>query len=404
METTAITPHSALRTPHYLRVRLAALMFLQYSFPGALLQLYSVHLEKLGFDALTIGVCSASQALGTVLVALLAGQAADRWFAAERCLVVCSFLSGIILLLLTTLHGETGVFLATLAFWLLAGPTVLIGTSVCFRHLQQPDRDFGGVRLWGTVGWMTPGWLILGWGRFNGITGGAPPAIEMFRVGSAFAFILAVYALTLPPTPPLTHDPRKAAPLAALGLLRFSPFAVYCACTFGVCVTFPFTTQATPLLLVRLGVEGEWLGPTLTLSQVSEVVVLFLLPMFLLRLGLRGTMLLGLAAWVGVLTILAIGGPLALVVSSLALNGVLVGGFLVAGQVYVNRLVGDGLRASVQALLTFVNGAGMLIGNLLVGYLRRVHHGDLPQAFTVAAAITGCTFLLFLVGFRVREE
>src|SRR6478672_1809609 len=103
-----------------MRIRLSVLMFLQYAFPGALLQLYSVHLEKnLGFGPLAIGACSATQALGTLLIVLVVGQAADRWFAAERCLAVCAFLAGVLLWLLPALDGRAEVFLATLGFWLL---------------------------------------------------------------------------------------------------------------------------------------------------------------------------------------------------------------------------------------------------------------------------------------------
>jgi hypothetical protein len=378
-------------------------MFLQYAFPGALLQLYSVHLERLGFDSFTVGVCCATQAVATLLTALLAGQAADRWFAAERCLAVCAFLAGGFMLALTVLTGFASVLAATLAFWLLAGPTILIGTSVCFRHLARPDRHFGPVRLWGTIGWMTPGWLVWAWGRSRGLTGDAP-CLDLFRIGSVFAFALAAYALTLPSTPPRPDNSRRSAPLAALRLLRRRPFAVYCVCTFGVYIAYPFTTQGTPLLLARLGVPAEWLGPTLTLAQVSEVTALLLLPTLLAGLGMRGTLLLGLAAGTAVFAILAAGRPRALVVGSLGINGFLIAGFIVAGQVFVNRLVGDSLRASVQALLTFVNGAAMLIGNLLVGYLRHVNQGELPQAFTVGAAIVGGMFLLLLLGFRDRGE
>jgi predicted MFS family arabinose efflux permease len=388
------------KKPPFLRTRLAVLMFLQYAFPGALLQLYSIHLERLGFSSFTIGVCCATQALGTVLVALVAGQAADRWLPAERCLAYCSFLAGVAMLALPELTGIPAVLLVTLAFWLVTGPTLLLGTSICFRHLARPDREFGPVRLWGTVGWAVPAWLLLGWRVLSATPEGPPPCAELFRVGSAFAFVLAVYGLTLPATPPQTDERRKAAPLAALCLLRGGTFAVYCACTFGVCITFPFHSQAMPLLLVRLGVPGGWVGPTLTIAQVSEVIVLVLLPMFLLRLGLRGTMLLGLVAWSAVLTILAFGRPLGLVTASLALNGFLIAGFLVAGQVYVNRRASDSVRASVQALLTFVNATGMLIGNLLVGYVRSIHGGELVQAFAVGAAITGGMVVVFLVGFR----
>jgi len=148
----------------WLRTRLAVLMFLQYAFPGALLQLYSVHLEKrLVFDSFAVGVCSATHALGTLLAVLVAGQAADRWFSAERCVAVGSFFAGALMLLLTTLTEFPSVFLTTLAFWGLTAPVLMLGTAICFRLLDRPGRDFGIVRLWGTVGWMVPGWLLLGW-------------------------------------------------------------------------------------------------------------------------------------------------------------------------------------------------------------------------------------------------
>ena len=63
-------------------------MFLQYAAPGALLPLYSTRLKELGFDPMTIAACCATQALGYVLISLSAGQMADRWFSAERCLAV----------------------------------------------------------------------------------------------------------------------------------------------------------------------------------------------------------------------------------------------------------------------------------------------------------------------------
>src|SRR5207253_738369 len=174
-------------------------------------------------------------------------------------------------------------------------------------------------------------------------------------------------------------------------------------CAFGLCVTVPFTNQATPLLLNRLGIAREWLSPTLTLSQVSEILCLFLLPTLLVRFGLRCTMVLGLTAWTAALVILTIGGPVGLVVGSLLLNGLCIGGFMVAGQVYINRTAGDGLRASAQALFTFVNAAGLLVGHLLVGYLRWSNGGELLGAFAVAAGISTSILLLFATGFRERR-
>jgi MFS family permease len=384
-----------------LRFRFSVLMFLQYAAPSALVQLYSLHLQQLGFTPWMTGICSATQALATVVVALLVGQAADRWFSAERCLAVCALLASITLWFLAGATSFWPVSLLTFLFWLLVNPTLQLGTTICFIHLRDPDRDYGSIRLWGTVGWMVPGWLLLLLTWLTSADANAPArCTDLFRLGSIFALALGLYALTIPHSPPRPGKDRRPAPLAALTLLGNSSFIIYCICTLGVCVTYPFTTMATPLLLRNLGVSTQWLSPIMSLSQVTEILTLALLPMFMLRLGVRGAMLMGLIAWTLVMLILSLGQPKGLVISSLGLNGLFVPGFLVVGQVFVNRHATGDLRASAQSLLTFVNGLGQFLGHLLVGWLRGVYDGDLPRAFMVSAVITVCLLVLFLVGFH----
>jgi hypothetical protein len=228
---------------------------------------------------------------------------------------------------------------------------------------------------------------------------------DAFRIGGTVALLLAGYTLTLPSTPP-RRAPRgtPAAPLQALGLLRGGAFATYCACVVAACITFSFTTQTTPLLLQQLGIERHWLQPTLTLAQTTEILCLALLPGLLLRLGVRGTMVLGLVAWLGAMCAQALGGPVELVVASLGLNGLYVTGFLITGQVYANSLAGEELRASAQGLFSFCNGLGLLAGNLLAGWLRESTRGELAPTFVVGAGITLVLLVLFIAGFRHRTS
>jgi hypothetical protein len=322
--------------------------------------------------------------------------------------------AGADLWLLAELSQPVAVFAATLVFWTVTGSMLLLGTTICFTHLEKPER-FGAVRLWGTLGWvavvLVAGWWLAGpaWltRRLEWVRPSAPePTIgDGFRLGGLIAFLLAGYAFTLPHTPAQPAARGQAvAPLQAMKLLRKGTFATYCACVLGACVTFPFTTQTTPLLLQELGIERHWLGPTMSLSQTTEVLMMAVLPGLLIRLELRGTMLLGLGAWLCAMCVLAVGRPVELVVASLGLNGLYVTGFLIAGQVYVNSQAAGGLRASVQGLLDFVNGLGMLAGNLLAGWLREWARGELPLTFAVGAAITVALLALFLVGFRHRDS
>ena len=377
-------------------------MFLQYTFPGAFVQLYSIHLQSLNFSPLAMGACCATQALASVLVTLIAGQAADRWVSAEKILSVCSFTCGVILWVFPWLDGVAVVFPVTLIFWMLANPVMLLGTSLCFTHLKHPEREFGRVRLWGAIGWIAPCWILLALTQLGWLAGdrSTSASADLFRLGSLFAFGLGFYAWSLPHTPPRPDAPQKDAPLAALRLVKSQSFLICCICTAGLCITWPFSTQATPLLLDHLGLPVSWISPTMTLGQVMEVASLALLPAILLRFDIRGTMLIGLGCWTVALVLLTIGAPLGMVMSSLLFNGICVSCFLVTGQVFVNRKATGGLRSSVQGLLTFVNGAGQLVGHLLIGLVRWAHGGQLPQAFAIAAAIMAAMFLLFLFGFR----
>ncbi|MEY4613411.1 MAG: hypothetical protein RL179_1384 [Planctomycetota bacterium] len=387
------------------QLRLSILMFLQFALPGAMLPLYSMRLKELGFSPMEMAFCCATHGIGALL-APLGAQLADRYFSAEKCVAVFSLSSSVFLVGLAYAESLYLVFLLTLLFWLLTVPMMVLCSTICFIHLKDPERQFGIVRLSGTIGWMLPGWILLILIRVFSNNNLQGIASEQFLIGSVFGVIVAVYSLTLPSTPPSPSKIDKFAPFAALKLLKGWPFATYCLCTLGVCITQPFTTQATPLLLEYLGIVQPWLSPTLTISQISEVLSLFLLPMFLLRLGLRGSMLFGLICWTIALGILSIGQPLGLVVPSLALNGLSVTGFLVTGQVYVNMQAKGDLKASVQSLLTFVQGIGLVLGHILVGLLRSSSQNasnmreELVLAFQVAAVINGLLCVIFFCCFK----
>jgi NHS family xanthosine MFS transporter len=139
-------------------------MLLQYAPAGAVLPLYSTYLqEELGFTSMGIAVCCATQAVATVCASLVAGHIADRWMPAERLLGLCALISGLDLWLLAELDQPLPIFFSTLLYWLLTGPIWMLGATIAITHLHQPERQYGPVRLWGTIGWMASAWLVGYW-------------------------------------------------------------------------------------------------------------------------------------------------------------------------------------------------------------------------------------------------
>lgn len=390
-------------------------MFLQYAVPGAIQPFFTLRLQELGFDSMQMSIAAGTQAMAAVIAPLLAGQVADRWFAAERCVGVLAVLAAGILWLLAALTSPIAVIATMLAFWLVMVPSLTLGTALSFAHLEHGEKHFGRVRLWGTIGWASPGWLLGYW--FSNpawltpltvwLRPGGPQSelADIFRLSSGLAVVLAGYTLTLPNTPPTgsAQPGKRLAVLEAARLLIDPGFGVYFVCFLGICVTLPFLMFLTPLLLRDLGLPRPWVGPAMTIAQAAEVLSLALLPMLLLRFGLRNTMLLGLLAWVASLCVLTAGQPLELVIASLSGYGVCICCFLVSGQVFVNSRARGEIRVSAQALLTFTSGIGLLAGNLLIGWLRDAAGGRFAPVFGVAAVTVVVLTLLFYAAFPDDE-
>jgi MFS family permease len=390
-------------------IRLSLLLFLVYAPLGAMWPLFSRRLEMLHFSPTQIAYAFATQALGALLAPLLAGQVADRWISAERCLACCAFAAGMSLWSLADCTTPAEVFVASLGFFLFASPTMSLGASICFAQLSEPRRQFGRIRLWGTIGWIVPGWLIgyalaqPAWltGLLQMLRSGSAEIelVDAFRLGALLTFLQAMYALTLPGTPPRRDAPDLLAPVAALRLLRRRDFAVFFLCHLALCLTLPFGSQNTVLFLGELGIQDEWKAPAMTIAQSTEVLTLGLLPWLLARWGQRRIMLLGAGAWALALAVLTLGQPTFLVVASLSLNGLYITCFLVAGQVYINSHASEDVRASAQALITFTTGIGMLAGSLLAGKVRQLAGEAFRPTFAVAAMMAVVAVLVFALGF-----
>lgn len=415
--------------------RLSILMFLQYAVMGAWVPLFSLHLKERGFTPGETAWCFATSAIGALLAPLPWGQIADRWLAAQKCITLCGAAASLCLFVLAELVQPWAVFLVSLVYWFFMYPVVGLGTALTFRHLTEPAKQFGKVRLWGTVGWMAAGWLLGLWYQAPYLTARAaeslawleplaewfaehPPAREdMLRLAALISLLLALYAFTLPHTPPNPARPGTSglqglsrlkrlfeAPLLAARLLRRRSLGVLCGCMFGMYITVPFFSQLLPLLLDQLGVSDQWLPVTLTLSQSLEVVTLGMLPVILLRLEEKGTLFAGMLAWAVGFGIMASGAPLWLVGASLGLNGIFICCFLVTAQMFVQRKAPADIRASAQGLLQFINGIGMLIGHLLVGWLRDLFEDRYALVFLFPTIVAAAMTLIFLPAFRDKPE
>ncbi|HEV3164738.1 MAG TPA: MFS transporter, partial [Isosphaeraceae bacterium] len=393
------------------RWRLAAMMALVYAVQGAFWPLLTVHLKDLGIDGRGRGWIFATMAIASLATPLGAGQLADRRMATQRLLAILYAL-GTGLLVCFALGASTHtlpLFLLFLVFWMVVAPTYGLSTSLALRNLEHPHEQFGGVRLWGTVGWMLVGWMVSLVMAFSGSTRAGQGAYEAFAVAAALSAILAVYCLSLPHTPPLASDSEptrmKLDPQAVLALVRQPVVGRYLLVAFGVSLTMPYVYQVIPAYLEARGLSRPWIASAMTLGQVLEIFALAALPWMLRRFSYQGTLALGIAAWALRFGSLLFDPPLWVCVAGILLHGVGIACFTVGGQVFLDSQAPVDRRASAQALNVVVtSGIGLLLGSLLAGEIvGRLSTGS-ALVFLVPCLINAGLLGYFVQGFRPKAS
>jgi MFS family permease len=386
------------------RRQLAAMMALVYAVQGAFWPLLAVHLADLGIDGRARGWIFATQAIAAAAVPLGAGQLVDRLMATQRFLALAYALSTGLLALLATgwVDSAGGLFGLFLVYWAMTAPSYGLCNSLAMRNLDDPGREFGGVRLWGTAGWMIAGWVVSLAMAASGSARAGHGAFEALAIATALSAIVAVSCLSLPHTPPLAAGRRGAgAWRAGLELVRQPDVTVLLVASFGVYLTTPMQFQVLPGFLEARGLPRAWIPSVLTLGQTTEIVLLAALPWLLRRLGIKATLGLGIAAWFARFLSLALDPPLWLAVAGTLAHGVGIACFTVCGQMYIDARAPGDLRASAQSLLLVgTSGLGALLGSLLVGELVDRARPDDVLVFLFPCMIDGALLLYFLRGFR----
>jgi len=101
-------------------------------------------------------------------------------------------------------------------------------------------------------------------------------------------------------------------------------------------MTTPFLYQVLPTYFESKGLPRSWISTVLTIGQWPEIAMLAGLPWMFERIGPKGTLSLGIAAWVVRYGSLALNPPLWLAIAGVPLHGVGIACFTVAGQVYTD--------------------------------------------------------------------
>ncbi|MBI3882320.1 MAG: MFS transporter, partial [Verrucomicrobia bacterium] len=220
------------------RFRLFLMMVLEFFIWGAWLPPI-FHLmgapEGLNFNGTQQALIGSCFAIASVIGIFFSNQFADRNFASEKFLAFSHLVGGLAVGGLFFAKSFEVFFALLLIHSLFYVPTISVTNSLAFANLKEPQKEFGLIRMGGTIGWILASWPL--YFLLQGKTGKALADAESyaFLVAGGASLLLAGFCLTLPHTPPKRAgegSAQKLAWLEAMSLLKVPFLLVLFVVTF----------------------------------------------------------------------------------------------------------------------------------------------------------------------------
>jgi nucleoside transporter len=388
------------------RIQLSAMMFMEFFIWGGWFVTMGTYLAGTlkasdSQNALAYG----TQSLGAIIAPFIIGLIADRFFSAQKILGVLHLAGAGLMFYISSQTDFNAFYPGLLIYMILYMPTLALVNAVSFKQMSNPEKEFSFIRVWGTIGWIIAG-LIIGWLAWEQ----KGTLVNTFRLTAAVSAVLGIFSFTLPDTPPA----KKGTPasfgeiigLDALRLLKDKNFLVFFLSSLLICIPLAFYYQETNKFLNEINMKGA--AGKMSMGQMSEMIFMFLMPWFFVRLGVKKMLLFAMAAWIVRYLLFGFGDTgsgIWLLYGGIILHGICYDFFFVTGQIYTDERAGEKIRSAAQGMITLATyGVGMLIGFWVAGqvseHYKTVDGHNWKNIWMVPAAIAGVVLLIFALFFK----
>lgn len=390
-----------------IKFKLFLMMILEIAIWGAWqIKIFS-YMGMLGFMPDQQWLVGSSFGIASIVGIFFSNQFADRNFSAERFLAFSHVVGGASLIATAFQTSFWPFFGCFVTYCLLYVPTISVTNSLAFANLQDPAKDFGFVRMGGTIGWIIVSWPFI---FLLSEKAGASETKWVFIVAGIISFVLAAFSLTLPHTPPRkdVDGMDKVAWLKAVKLLG-NPFVLVL-----FLVTFIDSTIHNGYFVVidgflqKVGISANMSMVVSSIGQVAEIVTMLILGAVLKKIGWKITLILGIvghAARFGIFAFFGTPDSQWLIIAVQVLHGICYAFFFVTVYIFVDAVFPKDVRTSAQGLFNLlILGVGMVVASKLFPQLLANYTKDgvvdYKQLFFVPSGMALVGILLLAFFFR----
>ncbi|MDP6505158.1 MAG: MFS transporter, partial [Planctomycetota bacterium] len=322
-------------------------------------------------------------AVGAICAPFIAGQVADRYFNTERFLAFLFMAGGAVKWYTATQTSFQAWLWLSIIYSVLYMPTIALTNSLAFAHLDDQEKEFPYVRVWGTIGWIAASWIFPWiWIQTDLKFTSMPPFLEgpekdgavmllanALKFSGILSFALGIYSLTLPATPPKKEGVAKLAFAKAFALFRYSSFTTLVGASLLISIVHTIYFIHTGSFLSDIGLKDGHIGPAMSIGQFAEIIVLAPLGFLLAKLKMKKVIFAGCMAYVARYAIFGTPSfPLEIIVVSQFLHGVCFSCYYAAAFIYIDAIAEEDIRNSVQTVFGIILlGIGPILAGTVYG-------------------------------------
>jgi len=354
---------------------------------------YNVHLDRIGYSSVQIGALNAIFISTSAIVVPFWGMMADR-IGNNRILLLLTTVCALVVFLIgqTVAFQWMLIFIFVISVFHQPGGAVNDGMAMGFVR-TNPEYSYGQFRLWGSAGYAVAS-LVVGYIAKDNTD-------VIFNVAALMFLLLSVFNLvTLPARPVINRN-----------LVNFKSFGVFfrnrrllvfllIIMLYGLAIS-PLH-QFINLYYKDIGATNSFIGSVFFIQAAFEVPLFLVGVKLARRIGPERVILIAMATSMGRMVLYGfITNPHIAILLSV-FHGITIAFFLIGVVEYVQSHTPDHLRTTGQALIwAFHFGAGVTLGNLVLGYLR--DHTGMLRAMHLHAGFAAVMLIWAIVFFRKSD-
>ncbi len=353
---------------------------------------FNLHLDRIGFTSMQIGILGALFISTAALVIPFWGMLADK-YGNNRVLLFLTTACALMVFFIGRTMSFPWMFVFVLVVSVFHQPSGAVVDGMAAGFVREHSRfSFGQFRLWSSVGYASLS-LLVGYLVRQGTE-------VIFKVSAGLFVLLSVFNLVTLPRKPVTG--RILVNFRSFGLFfRNAPLLVFLLLILFFGMAIAPLQQFINLYYLDIGASDSFIGWVFFVQAIPEIPAYFIASRWVRRTEPQRIILFAMA--ISMMRMLGYGlisNPSVAIFFSI-FHCITIAFFLVGVVEYVQDRTPAHLRTTGQALIwAFHFGAGLTLGNISLGYLRDA--SGMNTAMLVHAGLALAILALTLIFFRSK--